>query len=378
MAETETYEKLIFEHRQALHSWQKALGAAALSLTSEVEKAVWDLLLLCADNLAGPSVDTDEEITRVARDLADLVLQSWDVKTLNSRYRDALVEAVLRHVPQNEEMTYRMIHFSNLLSDAYREASADRLRRTISRQRASRLSEELHLAKRIQERLLPKVIPEIPGFQVAGRVIPATEVGGDYWSVKYYDEDGVVTLKLADISGHGIAAATLVAAVKFISGGYYRGAKSAREVMTRTNRVLVLETPVEVLVTMVYAWLHPKTGQAEIVNAGHEPVFLCRGDVCTDIAPTGPALGVTQAEYGEQRVKLSADDILFFCSDGIVEAGIGEPFGVGRAKELVRKYRDRSADQIADLVIQAATEYSGQPHDDMSLVVLKAVEEEDR
>jgi hypothetical protein len=371
-----TYETLIYHQKQALLTWKTALQAAVTSLNPEIETAAWELLVLCADNLTKPSIDTDEEISRVAHDLAATVLEKSDIRTLNLSYRDGLLEAVLRHTTAGEETTCRMVHFANLLSDAFRDAYADRLRRMISHQRTTRLSEELQLAKRIQQRLLPKMIPTIPGVQVAGRVVPAAEVGGDYWSVKYYRDDGVVTIKLADISGHGIAAATLVAAVKFISGGYYRGSKSAHEVVEHTNRILVLETPVEVLVTMVYGWLYPETKEIDIVNAGHEPVFLCEDGVCTDIPPTGPVLGVADTTYGEQRLSLSPGGILFFCSDGITDAGIGEPFGIARVKELVLANRNRSADEIAELVIQSVTDYAGQPHDDMSLVAVKAVDED--
>ena len=372
----DTYETLTYRQKQALHFWKASLGDAALSLQPEAENLVWDILVLCTESILSPSPEIDEEVAGAARELADLVLDSADVDTLYTAFRDRLIEAIMKHLPMNTETAMRMVHFSNLLSDAYREAYSANLQRRIAHQRSIRLSEELQMAKRIQERLLPKRIPHIPGFQFAGRLIPAREVGGDYWSVKYYEEDGVVTVKLADISGHGIAAATLVAAVKFISGGYYRGSKSAREVMERTNRMLVLETPVEVLVTMVYGWLHPESGEIDIVNAGHDAVFLCGEDSCTDIPPTGPVLGVmAEAHYDERRLKLSPGDVLFFCSDGVVEAGIGEPFGIARVKEIVRRYRDRSAGEIADLVIQSATDHARQPHDDMSLVVVKALDE---
>ncbi|MEN6519968.1 MAG: SpoIIE family protein phosphatase [Armatimonadota bacterium] len=372
----ETYETLLYHQKQALQSWRNAASATSAPAGPEIRKLVWELLVICADNLTDPSADNDDEISNIAGDLASLALKSTDVRTLNSIYRDALVDAVLQHIPDNKRFMKQMIHFSNLVSDAFREAYTYRLRRLISKQKTSRISEELILAKRIQERLLPKDIPKVPGFQIAGRVIPALEVGGDYWSVKYYEEDGVVTMKLADITGHGIAAATLVAAVKFISGGYYRGAKSAHEVMERTNRILVLETPVEILVTMVYCWLYPDTKEIDIVNAGHEPVFVCNDGLCIDILPTGPVLGVEQADYSEKRLKLEPGDILFFCSDGITEAGIGEPFGTARVKELVSQNKDRTAEEIADAVIKAVTDYVGQSHDDMSLVVLKAVFDE--
>src|SRR5262249_13310144 len=162
------------------------------------------------------------------------------------------------------------------------------LQRTISRQRDERYEQELMLAKTIQQRLLPRRIPQIPGFDVAGRVLAAREVGGDYWSVKEYPDDGVGTFKLAGVTGPGIAAATPVAALKFTSGGFYRGAKSAATVMERTNHVLVKETPSEIMIPMVYGWLYPMSKEASVVNAGHEPFFICRADGrIEDIPPTG-------------------------------------------------------------------------------------------
>jgi serine phosphatase RsbU (regulator of sigma subunit) len=372
----ETYETLLYHQKQALKTWKSLLGPAVTTVSPDIEKLVWELLILCAENFKKPSLDTDDEIMEVARALAVNVLKSSDVRTLYSAYRDNLIEAVLQVVPEGHQYAKPMVHFSNVISDAYREAYADRLRRLITNQRASRLSEELMLAKRIQERLLPKTIPHIPGFQIAGKVVPAREVGGDYWSAKYYEEDGVVTMKLADITGHGIAAATLVAAVKFISGGYYRGATSAHEVIERTNHILVRETPIEILVTMVYGWLHPDTREVEIVNAGHEPVFLCKEGLCIDIRPTGPILGISDTNYGEHRLKMEPGDILFFCSDGITEAGTSEQFGTARVKTIVLSNRHKSADEIVDAIIQAVIEFAGQPHDDMSLVVVKAVGDE--
>jgi len=230
----------------------------------------------------------------------------------------------------------------------------------------------MRLAKRIQMHLLPKAIPEIPGFDFAGRLVPAEEIGGDYWSVKYKKDGGIVTLKLADITGHGVAAATLVAAVKFISGGFYQGSTSAAEVMKKTNRVLTIETPRDILVTMVYGWLRPETFELTLVNAGHSPVFLCRGDTCSDIAPTGPVLGVAEdTDYTEERFRLGKGDILFFGSDGITEAGITEPFGIDRLKQVVMQNARLSADEIADGVVQAVTDYVQKPHDDVSLLVVK-------
>ena len=173
---------LIYHQRQAFQAMAGFCLRRCRPLAPEIEKLVWELLVLCADNLNEPSIDTDEEINRIAYDLATIVLKTSDIRTLNQYFRNSLIESILRYLPHDDTIARRMIHFANLVSDAIRDAYTDRLRRLISRHRTSRLADELMLAKRIQERLLPRTIPKIPGFEIAGRVVPAREVGGDYWS----------------------------------------------------------------------------------------------------------------------------------------------------------------------------------------------------
>jgi serine phosphatase RsbU (regulator of sigma subunit) len=260
------------------------------------------------------------------------------------------------------------------VGDALWEAFVEQLRSDIRQEKRQRLTEQLRIAKRIQQHLLPKTIPQVDGFDFAGRLVPAEEVGGDYWSIKNYPQDQTITMKLADVSGHGIGAATLVAAVKFISGGYYRGASSPQEVMERTNQVLVKETPHDILVTMIYGWLNPVTRVIRLVNAGHSPVFIARQDGFQDIEPTGPVLGVLgTAAYSERQELLQPGDILVFASDGITEAGSDRRFGTDRLKEVVWDHRRLPAREIADAVIDAVMRYDVTVPDDLSIVVTRSL-----
>lgn len=235
--------------------------------------------------------------------------------------------------------------------------------------------EELHGAKEVQQRLLPRMVPTVPGFDFAGRYAAAGQIGGDYWSVKYYREEDIVTCKLADVTGHGIGAAILMAAVKFVSGVLFRHSPSPSAVMERTNHSLLRETSPDKLVTMIYAWVYPKTRRVRLVNAGHAPAFLCRvSGAIEDIAPTGPLLGLIETQYEEKIVTLAPGDLLFFCSDGVAEAGDPRQFGEERVKEIVREHRQERADAIADAVFHAAATCCGPPRDDMSLLVIKAAE----
>ncbi len=366
----------MFRQRQALQTWRTAVARDINPPDVLDEDLVWQLFSFCCECTAeGTAGMTYDDISKVAYDLAQRSLERMGFRDFLRIYRDLIVNSEMSCLPGDEEFATRLAHFSNRITDAYWQAYSDTLRKTIREQRVEGLSWEMRVAKRIQQHLLPKVIPEIPGFQFAGRLEPAAEIGGDYWSMKHYPADGIVTMKLADITGHGIAAATLVAAVKFISGGFYRADRSPGWVMQQTNSVLVKETPADILVSMVYGWLRPETGEIRIVNAGHEPVFFCRENACEDVPPTGPVLGVSESKYGERAYQFNPGDILFFCSDGIVEAGIAEPFGIPRLKRIVTENSHLTANELADLVIQAVYKYVSRPHDDLSLVIVKAVAE---
>ncbi len=368
----EQLETAIYHHRLAHKDWLAKVYRVGEKPSDAAIELVWELLMTHGE-AQDKFFRAADDVYKTAYELAAMVLADMPVKRALRIYRDFLLDAMLDHCREDlEDPCGNLVRFANRISSAFSEAHSDLLRRTIRHQRAEQLADELKLAKRIQMHLLPKVIPDIPGFDFAGRLIPAAEIGGDYWSVKHKKDGGIVTMKLADITGHGLAAATLVAAVKFISGGFYEGSSSAAEVMKKTNRVLTIETPRDILVTMIYGWLRPETYEMTLVNAGHAPVFTCTGDTCADIPPTGPVLGVVEdADYGEERIQLGKGDIVFFGSDGITEAGVTEPFGTDRLKEVVTDTAQLSADGIAEQVVTAVTDHAQKPHDDISLLVIK-------
>ncbi len=372
MQQREEFETVMYRQRLAHKSWMSAATAEGLTPSAAVEELVWELLITYGEAVQDFEA-AREDIYKTAYELATLALADTAIEQIMQVYRDHLLDAMMDACEKDSREEYRtLVSFANVVSSAFCEAHSDLLKKTIRHNRAESLSGEFKLAKQIQSHLLPKVIPNIPGFDFAGKLVPAEELGGDYWSIKHYQDDGVVTMKLADITGHGVAAATLVAAVKFISGSYYRACKSAAEVIWQTNRVLTKETPYDVLVTMAYGWLRPATYELTVVNAGHEPVFVCREDTCEDIPPTGPVLGVSEdVEYTERTYLLAKNHVVFFGSDGITEAGIGEPFGMERLKKLVTSHAHLTASQIADKVVDTVKAYANPPHDDISLLVVK-------
>lgn len=370
-------ENVILQEDKILAAWQGILPSELRELAHSVSERVKDLLLLMYEYLSSASAQTAEDIHHLAYQIAQRVLEESDYRTVVSFFRDSLQEAVIAYTPLSGEKIPRILSFFNMVTDAYWQAHIDDLRKMIRQQSRQRFGNELRVAKRVQERLLPKVIPQIPGWEFAGRLLAAQEVGGDYWSVRHYPQDGVVTFKLADVTGHGVGAAILVAAVKFISGGFYRGAPSAAWVMERTNHVLVAETPSDIMVTMVYGWLRPESGEVTLVNAGHASAFIYHNGEISAIPPTGPALGVLESRYSEVKRSFEPGDILVLSSDGIIEARsrvparLTEMFGIERLHDLVCRYSHLSANDLADRILQAAVDFSGTPNDDMSLMIVK-------
>ena len=126
---------------------------------------------------------------------------------------------------------------------------------------------------------------------------------------------------------------------------------------------------------MVYGWLYPASKEASVVNAGHEPFFICRADGrIEDLPPTGLVLGLMETPYAELRVRLEPGDLLFACSDGITAAASGESMGVERVTELVVAHAEQPAAILVQRILEAALAFYGTPKDDMSLIVLKRTE----
>lgn len=369
----ESEEALLFHFRKGLELWHARLRREDYQITDTLKGLVLELVVMCAEFVRSGEPEPPREVHRLGAEIGRRLLERTERQKATYIFRDLLLRCLLEELKPHPEVALRITSVFFVIGDAIWECYAERLRSSLRQEKRQRLVEQLRVAKRIQQHLLPKSIPQIPGFDFAGRLVPAEEVGGDYWSIKSYPQDGVVTMKLADITGHGIAAASLVAAVKFISGGFYRGAASPEEVMTRTNHVLVKETPSDILVTMIYGWLYPESRRIRLVNAGHFPVFIAGLDGFRDVRPTGPLMGLEESVYSETEERLAPGEILVFTSDGIVEAGADRPFGAERLKQVVWENREASAKEIADAVIDALFSYDVMVNDDLSIVVTKSV-----
>jgi sigma-B regulation protein RsbU (phosphoserine phosphatase) len=194
--------------------------------------------------------------------------------------------------------------------------------RRFQSERAKRevMTREAHEARLMQQALLPKSSPYIPGFVISGLSVPAGAVGGDWYDFISFP-DGRLGLVLADVSGKGTAAALLMSATRGMLRSLAEACCTPGEVLTKLNGLLVQDFPAGKFVTLVYAVLDPATRILTFANAGHlHPLFI--SDNGTQFLDTerGLPLGLSCGDYSETTVAMSPGSRLVFYSDGITEA----------------------------------------------------------
>jgi sigma-B regulation protein RsbU (phosphoserine phosphatase) len=232
------------------------------------------------------------------------------------------------------------------------------------------MTREAREARVIQQALLPKASPSIPGFSVSGLSIPAGAVGGDWYDFIPMDK-GRWGLVLADVSGKGTAAALLMSATRAILRSLVEAACTPGEVLTKMNRLLVEDFPAGRFVTMVYAVLNPAKRTLTFASAGHMRPLLITGSSAQFLdVERGIPLGLGPSDFSEVEVKLPAGCRLVFYSDGITEAEnyADEEYGRVRLQDHFLR-TDASAESLLDDV-RSFADGSGL-RDDASVILVK-------
>ncbi|HYM78765.1 MAG TPA: GAF domain-containing SpoIIE family protein phosphatase [Candidatus Dormibacteraeota bacterium] len=231
------------------------------------------------------------------------------------------------------------------------------------------MDRDVQEARAIQQALLPKSSPYIPGFAISGRSEPARAVGGDWYDFIPFP-DGRWGIVLADVSGKGTAAALLMSATRGMLRSLAEACCTPGEVLTRLNELLVDDFPAGRFVTMVYAVLDPAARTVVFANAGHlRPLFIDdNGEHFIDVE-RGLPLGLGCGDYSESQITLSSGSKLIFYSDGITEAENAhqEEYGLSRLAEHAIK-PGASAVSIVDEVRSYAN--GSGVRDDASVVFL--------
>jgi phosphoserine phosphatase RsbU/P len=242
-----------------------------------------------------------------------------------------------------------------------------------------RIESELKIAHDIQMSMVPKTFPPFPDrkeFDIYATLIPAREVGGDFYDFFFID-DQRLCFAIGDVSGKGVPASLFMALTKTMfraTGG--RQNVTAETILSRLNAEICRDNDSCMFVTVFCALLNVGTGQVEYSNAGHNlPYVLCDGAVTALTNTGGMALGVDDsASFHTGRVVLKPGDHLVLYTDGVTEAmnRDDELFSEGRLETTLQEVKGQSSKEVIEKITKDVQTFAaGAPQsDDITLLVL--------
>jgi sigma-B regulation protein RsbU (phosphoserine phosphatase) len=242
-------------------------------------------------------------------------------------------------------------------------------------QQLEKQEEEMQRASEIQRSLLPKEIPQLAGFEVAGAWRPARTVSGDYYDVFKLD-GGRLGLCIADVVGKGVSAALMMANVQAAVRAYAGTAESAAQLCAKVNSLLCENLATGKFVTFLYGVLDGETRTLEYCNAGQVyPILVSEGSTRA-LDHGGAVLGVFPTwEYENAKIEFRAGDRLLLVTDGISEASGADEveFGEEKLAEAALKVSKRTAAEMSDALLNQVTEFcDAHFQDDATLLVIAA------
>lgn len=244
----------------------------------------------------------------------------------------------------------------------------------------SSLQRELEIASKIQLSALPSRFPAFPDrteFDLYATMLPAQEVGGDFYDFFLVDEHRL-GFAVGDVSGKGIGAALLMAITRTMLRATALQGLGAGACLTHVNRVLHPETVSRMFVTLVYGILDTRTGVVAYANGGHcTPYVLRQSGEVAPLERTG-GLGLClkgDFTYAAREVVMAPGDLLFLYTDGVTEAIDDDraQFSDTRVVECLRQESGRAPAEVIRSVMRSVDAFSGGAvqADDITMLALK-------
>lgn len=252
----------------------------------------------------------------------------------------------------------------------------ERVRRHRAESALQENERQLYVARSVQQYLLPDAPPDVPGYDIACGCEPAELIGGDYFDFIRM-ENGAWALVIADVSGHGMAAALMSVEVRAVLRSLVRQNLSLNNIMEISNELITPDLN-QRFVTAFFGVLHPTARTLRYGSAAH-PSLLMHADGQTErLDALTPPLGIYAGETEiSPEISLAEGDLLVLYTDGLMERfnPLDELFGLGRLVDCLREHRQRTATEIFERVLQAVRDFSGgiAQADDETLVIVKVV-----
>lgn len=241
-----------------------------------------------------------------------------------------------------------------------------------------RLERELQVAADIQLSILPDVLPDTEEFSFGAKILPARQVGGDFYDVFQLEGDRI-GIVIGDVADKGIPSALFMARAHALIMAEADIAINSAEVMQLVNSHITRLQKSTQFVTVLYGILDLKTRLFSYARAGHEPPLILHADGSVERMPhsAGMALGLWDPiTLDEKEITLTSGDSIILYTDGMTDCRnpAGESFGLDRIKSLLSDLPKLNAQQICDKLLETLLAYQdgSKQDDDVTLVAIKA------
>jgi serine phosphatase RsbU (regulator of sigma subunit) len=240
-----------------------------------------------------------------------------------------------------------------------------------------RLERELELARQVQQSVLPRIFPLVPGYTFAARNEPARQVGGDFYDVILLGAEsfGIV---IGDVSDKGMPAALYMALTRSLILAEARRELSPRVVLYNVHRLLQELGQPGLFVTVFYGVVDGPARQLAYARAGHDRPLLLREDQVLPLSGEGTFLGFPDLDdlhLMEERLELRPGDRLVLYTDGLTDilAPDGRAFGRERLMALLQAHGSLPATELCAATFTDLDAFQGtaEQYDDMTMLVVQ-------
>ncbi len=313
-----------------------------------------------------------------ARETAVLLSMSrTQFMDLTKRYpllASSMVTVLSQRLDATNTSTFRELTEKNRqLQTAYDELKAAQAQ-LIEKERLER---ELQVAAEIQLSILPDELPKVKGFNFGARILPARQVGGDFYDVFQLDRNRMGVL-IGDVADKGVPSALFMARAHALIMAEADIGLTPGEVMGLVNRHITRLQKSTQFVTVLYGILDLNTGEFSYARAGHEPPLILMPDGRVERVPHSPGMAIGLWEsitLDERMIELAPGSTLLLFTDGMTDCRDpdGEAFGIERIKQTLCYYTHLTAQQACDELLDTLKRYQdgAKQDDDVTLVAVR-------
>lgn len=302
-------------------------------------------------------------------------LQFMDITKKHPELAISMVRVLSQRLDATNTATFRDLTEKNRqLQTAYDELKAAQTQ-LIEKERLER---ELQVAADIQLSILPDVLPDFDEFGFGARILPARQVGGDFYDV-FVLKDGRVGVLIGDVADKGVPSALFMARAHALIMAEADIGLTAGDALRLVNTHITRLQKSTQFVTVLYGILDMHTREFSFARAGHEPPLLLHLDGSVERIPhsSGMALGLwDEIMLDERTIELLPGDTLLLYTDGMTDCRDpkGEAFGLERIKKILSGFANLNAQQVCDNLLVTLKKYQdgSKQDDDVTLVAVSA------